>query len=55
MIWSENGTKHGDFIAKECPAVMKYLFLKGNTTKKICDYMSVTLGDKRLPYFTDKN
>jgi hypothetical protein len=28
-----------DFTAKECSAVMKYLFLKGNSAKKIDDYI----------------
>jgi hypothetical protein len=26
---------NGDFNAKECRAVMKYLFVKGNSTKKM--------------------
>jgi hypothetical protein len=30
---------NGDFAAKECQAVMKYLFLKGNSAKKIYDDM----------------
>jgi hypothetical protein len=38
---------NGYFIAKEWRAVMKYLFLKGNSAKEIYDDMSVTLGDKR--------
>jgi hypothetical protein len=38
---------NGDFIAKGCRAVMKYLFLKGNSAKKIYNDMPVTLGDKR--------
>jgi hypothetical protein len=46
---------NGDFIAKECRAVMKYLFLKGNSAKKkIYDDMSVTLDDKRPSYSSVK-
>jgi transposase len=37
---------NGDFTAKECQVVMKYIFLKGNPAQKIYDDMSVTLGDK---------
>jgi hypothetical protein len=36
---------NGDFTAKECRAVIKYLFLKENSAK-FYDDMSVTLGDK---------
>jgi transposase len=46
---------NGDFTAKECQAVMKYVFLKGNSAKKIYDDMSTTLGDKRPSYSTVKN
>jgi hypothetical protein len=46
---------NGDFTAKECRAVMKYLFLKGNSAKNIYDDMSVTLGDKRPSYSMVKN
>jgi transposase len=45
---------NGDFSAKECRAVMKYLFLKGKSVKEIYD-MSVTLGDRRPSYSTVKN
>jgi transposase len=45
---------NGDFTAKVYRAVMKYLFLKGNSAKKIYD-MSVTLGDKRPSSSTVKN
>jgi transposase len=34
---------------------MKYLFLKGNLPKKICDDMSITLADKHPSYSTVKN
>jgi transposase len=44
-----------EFNAKECPAVIKFLFLKGNSTKKIYDNMPVTLGDKLPSYSTVKN
>jgi transposase len=44
-----------DFTAKECPAVMKYLFLKENSAKQIYDGMSVTLSDKCPSYSTVKN
>jgi hypothetical protein len=44
-----------DYTAKEWQAVMKYLFLIGNSAKKIYDDMSVTLGDKRPSYSTMKN
>jgi hypothetical protein len=43
------------FSAKECQAVMKYLYLKANSAKKHYDDMSVTLGDKRPSYSTVKN
>jgi transposase len=46
---------NGDFTAKECRAVMKYLFLKGNSAKKMYNAMLVTLGDKRPSYSTVKN
>jgi transposase len=49
------GQNNGDFTAKEWRAVMKYLFLKENSAKKIYDDMSVTLGDKRPAYSTVKN
>jgi transposase len=45
----------GDFNAKGCRTVMKYLSLKGNSAKKIYDDMSVTLGDKLPSYPTVKN
>jgi transposase len=45
---------NGNFTAKECQAVMKYLFLKGNSAKRIYD-MLVTSGDKCLSYSTVKN
>jgi hypothetical protein len=35
---------NGDFTAKEYRTVMKCLFLKENSAKKIYDDMSVTLG-----------
>jgi hypothetical protein len=35
--------------------VIKYLFLKGNSAKKIDDDMSVALGEKRPSYSTVKN
>jgi hypothetical protein len=38
-----------NFTAKECSVMMKYLFLRGNSAKKIYDtHMSVKLGDKCL-------
>jgi hypothetical protein len=43
----------GDFIAKECKAVMKYLYLKEHSANKIYD-MSVMLGDRRPSYSTIK-
>jgi hypothetical protein len=46
---------NGDFTAKECRAVMNYIFLKGNSAKKIYDDMPVTLGDKCPSYSTVKN
>jgi hypothetical protein len=46
--------KTTDFTAKEWRAVMKYLFIKGNSAKNIYD-MWVTLGDKRPSYCTVKN
>jgi transposase len=46
---------NGDFTAKECRAVMKYLYLKGSSAKQIYDDMLVTLGDKRPSYSTVKN
>jgi transposase len=45
----------GDFTAKVWRAVMKYVFLKGNSIKKNYDDMSVTLGDKRPSYSTVEN
>jgi hypothetical protein len=44
-----------DFTAKEWQAVMKYLFLQGNSAKKIHDDMSITLRDKRPSYPTVEN
>jgi transposase len=46
---------NGYFTAKECRAVLKYLFLKVNSDKKIYDGMSVTLGDKCPSCSTVKN
>jgi histone-lysine N-methyltransferase SETMAR len=46
---------NGDFTAKECRAVMKYLFLKGSSAKQIYNGMSVTLGDKCPSYSTANN
>jgi predicted HAD superfamily hydrolase len=46
---------NGDFTAKEFRAVMKYLFLKGNSAKKIYDNMSLTLDYKSPSYSTVKN
>jgi hypothetical protein len=40
---------NGDFTAKECQALMKYLFLKGNSVKKIVDRI-IALSDKRRSY-----
>jgi hypothetical protein len=40
----------GDFIAKVCRVVMKYLFLKGNSAIIFTMILSVTLGDKRPSY-----
>jgi transposase len=45
---------NGDFTVKEWRVVMKYLFLKGNSAKRIYDDMSVTVGDKRPSYSTVK-
>jgi hypothetical protein len=45
----------GHFTAKECQAVMKYLFIRRNSTKKIYNDMSVTLGDKCPSYFIVMN
>jgi hypothetical protein len=45
---------NGDFTAKECRVVMKYLFLKGNSAKEMYG-MSVTLSDKRPSYCTVKH
>jgi hypothetical protein len=42
------------FTTKQCRAVMKYFFLKGNLAQKNYD-MSVTLGDKRPSYYAVKN
>jgi transposase len=44
-----------DFTAEEYRAVMKYLFLKRNSAKRIYDYMLVTLGVNRSFYSTVKN
>jgi hypothetical protein len=46
---------NGDFTAKVCRVMMKYLSLKGNSVKKIYDDMSVALYDKRSSYSTVKN
>jgi hypothetical protein len=46
---------NGDFTVKECRAVKKYLFLKGNSAKKIYDDMLVTLVDKHPSHSTLKN
>jgi transposase len=46
---------NGDFTAKEWRAVMKYLFLKGKSAKKVYNDTSVRLGDKRSSYSTVKN
>jgi hypothetical protein len=43
---------NGDFTVEDCRAVMKYLFLKGNSVKKKYYDMSVTLGDKHPLYYT---
>jgi hypothetical protein len=45
---------NGDFTAKECRAVMKYLFLKLKSAKNIYG-MSVTIVDKLPSYSTAKN
>jgi hypothetical protein len=37
---------NGDSTEKGCPAVMEYLFLKGNSAKEITMIISATLGDK---------
>jgi transposase len=42
------------FTEKDCQAVMKYLFLKGNSAK-IIDAMLIALGDKCPSYSTFKN
>jgi transposase len=44
-----------DFTAKEWRAVMKYIFLNGNSAKQIYDDTLVTLGEKRPSYSTVKN
>jgi transposase len=46
---------NGALTAKEWRAVIKYLFLKGNSAKKIYDGMLVTLGDTRPSYSTVKS
>jgi hypothetical protein len=46
----------GDFTGKECQAVMKYLFLRGNLAKrKNYNDMLVTSGGKRPSYSTVNN
>jgi transposase len=44
-----------DFTAKECRGLIKYLFLQGNSAKKMYDDMSFSLCDKRPSYSTAKN
>jgi hypothetical protein len=44
-----------DFTAEGCQVVMKYVFLKGNSAKKIYGDISVTLDDKRPSYCTVKS
>jgi hypothetical protein len=44
----------GDFTAKECRELMKYIFIKGNVAKKYND-ISATMGEKRPHYSTVKN
>jgi hypothetical protein len=51
----KSAQNNGDFNAKECRAVMKYLFLKWNHAKKNYYYMSLTLGCMRPSYSTLKN
>jgi hypothetical protein len=46
---------NGDFTAKECRGVMKYLLLRGKSAKKKYDDMSLTLGDKLPSYSTVNN
>jgi hypothetical protein len=46
---------NGDFIPKQCRAVMKYVHRKENSAKKIYDDMSVILGSKRPSYSTVEN
>jgi hypothetical protein len=41
-----------EFMTKECRAVMKFPFLRGETTKEIYDDMSFTLGEKSPSYST---
>jgi hypothetical protein len=41
-----------EFMTTECRAVMKFLFLRGKTTKEIYDDMSVTLGAESPSYST---
>jgi hypothetical protein len=44
-----------EFMTKGCRAVMKFLFLKGKSVKKIYDDMSITLCEKSPSYSTVKN
>jgi hypothetical protein len=44
----------GDFFAKYCQVVMKYLFLKENSTKNIYIDMLIILDDKHPSYSTVK-
>jgi hypothetical protein len=46
---------NGAFTAEVCLAVVKYLFLKGNSAEKMYNGMSLTLGDKRPSYSTVRN
>jgi hypothetical protein len=46
--------KNRDFTAKECRVVMKYLLLKGNSTKRFT-MMLITSGDKCPSYSTVMN
>lgn len=43
------------FTTKECRAMMKFLFLRGKTTKEIYDDMSFRLGKKSPSYSTVKD
>jgi transposase len=55
QILSGNGAKHRRVHCKRWPNGDEYLFLKGNSAKKIYDDTSVTLGDKCPSYSTVKN